>query len=293
MKITLVPWKVIGFATLLIALTCLGMYGFTLDSAKIFIVVSLFFFSVYVALDKLFIQTYAKKANWFSALNNFVNATHDTLRATPKIMVTRDFSFGRIDTPYSHVDEYESIRKKYPAYEYVTKKICLPYVDGMSVSRFTELLENGELTSRQQEFVIEFGTLNAIISLAKTIKEEMPENLFDLMMKRYPAFVLLFNLNEKQIEKAIETLSLINLLGKRDSPFYPLEKGEAFIPTTECGINYCLYGAIDESHIIESKHGKTIWHVIKNLEESQQKPLKHLRKQVKEKFAQSGQTIII
>lgn len=292
MKTRLSFWNGNALAIVVIGLTSLALYGFTTKCLMVFVPVSLIFMFFHWLIRE--INTVKKrKERWFNSLDAFVFKTHSHLRTKPKIMVTKDFSFGKIDTPYSHDDEYASIREKHPAFEYVTKKTCLPYVDGMSVSRFTELLEKGETTTRQQELVVEFGTLNAIVSLAKVTKEEMPENLFNLMMKRYPAFILLFKLNEKQIEKAIEKLSIINLLGKRDSPLYPLEKGEGFIAKNEYGVNYCLYGAIGGSHIIENKNGRTIWHVIKELEEREEKPFKHLRKQVKEKFALQGQNITI
>lgn len=291
MKTRLSFWNGNALAIVVIGLTSLALYGFNTKCLMVFVPVFLIFMFFHWLIRE--INTVKKrKERWVNSLDAFVFKTHSQLRTKPKIMVTKDFSFGKIYTPYSHDDEYASIRKKHPAVEYITKKVILPYV-GMSVAKFTELIKDDEITIKQQELIVEIGTLDSIVDLAKYMKKEMPENLFNLMMKRYPAFVLLFKLNEKQIEKAIETLSIINLLGKRDSPFYSLEEGEWFIAKNEYGVNYCLYGAIGESHIIENKNGRTIWHVIKELEEREEKPFKHLRKQVKEKFALQGQNITI
>ncbi len=291
MKTKLSFWKINALAIVVIGLGSLALCGVTTNCFMVFVPVSLIFMSFHWLIYKIN-TTKRKKKEWINALDGLVFKTHSLLRTNHRIMVRSDLIFGDFKTPYDHIEEYMSIRKKHPAVDYLSRKITLPYV-GMSIARFTELIESRETSIKEKELIIEVGSLNSIVRLSKYMDEKMPENLFDLMMKRYPAFVLLFKLNEKQIEKAIETLSIVNLLGKRDLPFYPLEKGEGFIAKNEYGINYCLYGAIGDSHIIEDQNGRKIWHVIKELEVEEQKPFKHLRKQVKEKFIQHGLNITI
>lgn len=233
-----------------------------------------------------------KKQKWLEALDLFISKKQKELEEFPKLMINKDFYFSEFDTDYSKADEYKSIRIQHPAIDYVTERIILPYI-GITVNDFTKKLLSKDLSKFEKELVIQIGTVNAIVEFARTREGIMSDYLFDAMIKRYPAFVLLFQLNERQIETAIGYLSIINMLGKRDAPLYPLEKDEGYIPTSEYGFHYCLYGAINNSIIIKSEHGRTIWHVIDELEKREKQVYKHLRKQVKEKFAEFGQRITI
>ena len=233
-----------------------------------------------------------KKQKWFEALDLFISKKQKELDEFPKLMINKDFYYSNFDTSYSKAGEYKSIRIQYPAIDYVTKRLNLPYIE-LTVNDFTKKLLSKDLSKLEKESVVQIGTINTIVEFAKTREGILPEYLFEAMIKRYPAFVLLFQLDEKQIEKAIQSLSIINMLGKRDAPLYPLEKDEAYIPQNEYGIHYCLYGAINDSMIIKNEYGRTIWHVIDELEKEEKQIYKHLRKQVKEKFAKHGQDITI